>query len=175
MPSPRFPIPQGTLDMLILQILSLEPAHGYAIAQRLEQISKSVVQVNQGSLYPALHRLVRVSAGVELDEAIYDAPVNRPIWRRAAFAIFLVAQLGAIVPLYPESGLQLAVLEAGLMAQLLELHAPSTGLGLCQMGEVEFSRVRDAFALEEGHVLVHSLLGGIPRPEDARQRVEEEF
>ena len=57
MPSSRFPIPQGTLDMLLLQILSLEPAHGYGIAQRLEQISKSVVQVNQGSLYPALHRL----------------------------------------------------------------------------------------------------------------------
>ena len=57
MPSSRFPIPQGTLDMLILQILSLEPAHGYGIAQRLEQISKSVVQINQGSLYPALHRL----------------------------------------------------------------------------------------------------------------------
>ena len=57
MPPPRFPIPQGTLDMLILQILSLEPAHGYGIAQRLEQISRSVVQVNQGSLYPALHRL----------------------------------------------------------------------------------------------------------------------
>jgi PadR family transcriptional regulator, regulatory protein PadR len=57
MPSPRFPVPQGTLDMLILQILSLEPAHGYGIAQRLEQISQSVVQVNQGSLYPALHRL----------------------------------------------------------------------------------------------------------------------
>jgi len=43
--------------MLILQILSLEPAHGYGIAQRLEQISRSVVQVNQGSLCPALHRL----------------------------------------------------------------------------------------------------------------------
>jgi len=57
MPSRRFPIPQGTLDMLILQMLSLEPAHGYAIAQRLEQISRAVVQVNQGSLYPALHRL----------------------------------------------------------------------------------------------------------------------
>ena len=50
-------MPQGTLDMLILQIVSLEPAHGYGIAQRLEQISRSVVQVNQGSLYPALHRL----------------------------------------------------------------------------------------------------------------------
>jgi PadR family transcriptional regulator PadR len=57
MPSSKFPIPQGTLDMLILQLVSLEPVHGYAIAQRLEQISRSVVQVNQGSLYPALHRL----------------------------------------------------------------------------------------------------------------------
>src|SRR5215813_12663167 len=57
MTSSRFSIPQGTLDMLILQIVSLEPAHGYGIAQRLEQISRSAVQVNQGSLYPALHRL----------------------------------------------------------------------------------------------------------------------
>src|SRR5881296_956513 len=57
MSSSRIPIPQGTLDMLILQILSLEFQHGYGIAQRLEQISRSVVQVNQGSLYPALHRL----------------------------------------------------------------------------------------------------------------------
>ena len=57
MPLSRSPIPQGTLDMLILQIVSLEPLHGYGIAQRLGQISRSVVQVNQGSLYPALHRL----------------------------------------------------------------------------------------------------------------------
>jgi transcriptional regulator len=57
MSSSRFPIPQGTLDMLILQILSLEPAHGYGIAQRLQQVSRDTVRVNQGSLYPALHRL----------------------------------------------------------------------------------------------------------------------
>ena len=57
MPPDRFPIPQGTLDMLVLQILSLGPAHGYAIAQRIEQISRRAVHVNQGSLYPALHRL----------------------------------------------------------------------------------------------------------------------
>jgi PadR family transcriptional regulator PadR len=54
---PRFPIPQGTLDMLILQILSLDPAHGYGIAQRLQQLSHEAVQPTQGSLYPALHRL----------------------------------------------------------------------------------------------------------------------
>ena len=57
MTSARFPIPQGTLDLLILQVLSLEAAHGYAIAQRVQQISRDAVRINQGSLYPALHRL----------------------------------------------------------------------------------------------------------------------
>ena len=48
---------QGTLDMLILKIVALEPIHGYGIAQRIQQISREVLQVQQGSLYPALHRL----------------------------------------------------------------------------------------------------------------------
>ncbi len=48
---------QGTLDLLILKTVALEPAHGWAIAQRIRQVSKDVLQVNQGSLYPALHRL----------------------------------------------------------------------------------------------------------------------
>src|SRR6266852_7016959 len=50
-------LPQGTLDLLILKIVALGPLHGYAIAQRLQQVSHHVVQVPQGSLYPALHRL----------------------------------------------------------------------------------------------------------------------
>jgi len=50
-------LPQGTLDLLIMQVVALGPIHGYAIAQRLEQVSLSAVQVPQGSLYPALHRL----------------------------------------------------------------------------------------------------------------------
>jgi PadR family transcriptional regulator PadR len=50
-------LPQGTLDLLIMKIVALGPRHGYAIAQRLQQISRNVVQVQQGSLYPALHRL----------------------------------------------------------------------------------------------------------------------
>src|SRR5919106_5633196 len=48
---------QGTLDLLILQVTALGPGHGYAIAQRLNQISREALQVQQGSLYPALHRL----------------------------------------------------------------------------------------------------------------------
>jgi len=50
-------LPQGTLDLLILKIVAVGPVHGYAIAQRMDQVSRSVVQVPQGSLYPALHRL----------------------------------------------------------------------------------------------------------------------
>src|SRR5581483_6662414 len=50
-------IPQGTLDLLILQVAALGPIHGYAIAQRLQQVSSDVLQILQGSLYLALHRL----------------------------------------------------------------------------------------------------------------------
>jgi len=57
MPPSKSDLLQGTLDLLILQVVSLGPLHGYAIAQRLQQMSKDVLQVQQGSLYPALHRL----------------------------------------------------------------------------------------------------------------------
>jgi len=50
---------QGTLDLLILKAASLEPMHGWGISLRLRQISRDVLEVNQGSLYPALHRLVK--------------------------------------------------------------------------------------------------------------------
>jgi transcriptional regulator len=54
---PKSDLPQGTLDLLILKVVALGPIHGYAIAQRIQQISRDVLQVQQGSLYPALHRL----------------------------------------------------------------------------------------------------------------------
>lgn len=50
-------LPQGTLDLLILKVVALQPMHGYGIAQRLQQISNDALRVQQGSLYPALHRL----------------------------------------------------------------------------------------------------------------------
>ena len=57
---PKSPVPdllQGTLDLLILRTLQGEPMHGWAISERIQQVSQDVLQVNQGSLYPALHRL----------------------------------------------------------------------------------------------------------------------
>jgi PadR family transcriptional regulator, regulatory protein PadR len=53
----RFDLPQGTLDLLIMRVVALGPIHGYALSQRIQQMSREALQVQQGSLYPALHRL----------------------------------------------------------------------------------------------------------------------
>lgn len=55
----RLELPQGTLDLLILKAVSLQPQHGWAISERIHQVSKARLQIPQGSLYPALHRLER--------------------------------------------------------------------------------------------------------------------
>jgi transcriptional regulator len=57
--SPRIDLPQGTLDLLILKAVALEPQHGWAISERIQQLSKDSLRIQQGSLYPALHRFER--------------------------------------------------------------------------------------------------------------------
>lgn len=99
---------QGTLDLLILQVTALRPVHGYAIAQRLNQISREALQVQQGSLYPALHRLEKrgwLRAAWRTTESGREAKfyaltaagrkrleVERTEWSRLTEAIALVLQ-----------------------------------------------------------------------------------
>jgi PadR family transcriptional regulator, regulatory protein PadR len=59
MTTPRIDLPQGTLDLLILRTLSIGPQHGWAVSERVQQMSSDVLRIQQGSLYPALHRLER--------------------------------------------------------------------------------------------------------------------
>jgi PadR family transcriptional regulator, regulatory protein PadR len=59
MTAPHLELPQGTLDLLILRTLSLGPQHGWAISERVQQLSSEALRIQQGSLYPALHRLER--------------------------------------------------------------------------------------------------------------------
>jgi PadR family transcriptional regulator, regulatory protein PadR len=59
MNDPRIELPQGTLDLLILKTVALGPQHGWAISERIQQVSSDVLRVQQGSLYPALHRMER--------------------------------------------------------------------------------------------------------------------
>ena len=74
----RLGLPQGTLDLLILKTLALEPQHGWAVSERLQQISGDAVQVGQGSLYPSLHRLERSG----LIKAVWRTTENK---RRAKY------------------------------------------------------------------------------------------
>jgi pyochelin synthetase len=110
--------------------------------------------------HPGEHQLVHLEASASLDPDIYDPVINRPSFEQAAFAVFLIAQLDAIAPMYGERALHYATLEAGLMTQLLESVAPSCGLGLCQIGDLDWPRIRPLFAVDESHVWLHSLLGG---------------
>ena len=104
-------LPQGTLDLLIMQVVALGPVHGYAIAQRLQQVSRDVVQVPQGSLYPALHRLENrgvLAADWKETETGREAKFYRltrkgrtqleaetESWRRLAEAVGLVLKMSA--------------------------------------------------------------------------------
>ena len=101
---------QGTLDMLILKAVSLEPMHGWGIAQRIQQVSQDALQVQQGSLYPALHRLEHrgwITASWGTSENNRRAKYYRltatgrrhleratPVWRRFSLAVELVLGAG---------------------------------------------------------------------------------
>ena len=107
---PKSDLPQGTLDLLILKVIALGPIHGYAIAQRIQQISREVLQVQQGSLYPALHRLENkgfLAADWKESETGREAkyykltPKGRSHlneetanWKRLAIAIGLIVNFG---------------------------------------------------------------------------------
>ena len=86
MAPPKTDLPQGTLDLLILKVVAFGPVHGYAIAQRLEQVSRGVVQVPEGSLYPALHRLENRLTGKGRKQLSTEAAS----WQRLIDAIALI-------------------------------------------------------------------------------------
>lgn len=103
---PKSDLPQGTLDLLILNVVALGPMHGYAIAQRLRQMSREVVNVTQGTLYPALHRLENrgfLAADWKVSDTGRDAKFYRltakgrthmaseaESWRRLALAVGVI-------------------------------------------------------------------------------------
>jgi len=110
MAAPKPDLPQGTLDLLILQIVALGPIHGYAIARRIRQTSRDVLEVPQGSLYPALHRLENrklLSAVWKASETGRDAKfyaltragrarleTETASWRQLADAVRLILRAG---------------------------------------------------------------------------------
>ena len=123
-----------------------------------------VAGVEGGTYYyhPIEHALVALTPGAVIDRTIHVPFVNQPTFDEAAFSVLLIAQLDAIAPMYGAHTPRFITIEAGVMAHALELAAVECGLGLCQIGSIEFDRIRSLFDLSVGHVLVHSLLGGLP-------------
>ncbi|MEE8525744.1 MAG: amino acid adenylation domain-containing protein, partial [Thermoanaerobaculia bacterium] len=133
----------------------------YAVQTCLQFQARRISGLAGGTYYyhPLEHRLVTLRAGAEIDPAVHP-PGNREIFERAAFSVFLIADLAAVTPLYGEIGRHFVTLEAGLMSQLLETAAPLSGLGLCQLGSLDFAPLRPLFDLGPQHLLLHSLVGG---------------
>ncbi len=121
-----------------------------------------VSQLRAGAYYfhPGDLRMVSLSGDDAVARDVYSVFFNAAIFDKAAFAVFLIAQLDAIAPVYGQRSVHYATIEAGLMSQLLELAAPGCHIGLCQIGDLKFSQVEKLFDLNKGHHLVHSFLGG---------------
>ncbi len=125
-----------------------------------------VQHLGKGAYYyhPLEHSFIQISTQIEIGSEIYDPMINRPIFDEAAFVIFLIVDLSAILPMYGERSLHYSTIEAGLMTQILEENAVPSNLGLCQIGDLDFDKLNSMFELGENHVLLHSLLAGALQP-----------
>lgn len=178
------PIPLEEFSRFLNCLLQIEfeglllPKYRYASAGSLYPIQTylyikpdRVKGVSAGTYYyhPKEHGLVLISANAHVDRNTHKS-INRSIVDESAFSLFLIGQLSAITPIYGEDSIHYATLEAGLMSQLLEMSGPACHIGLCQIGSLDFERIRHLFLLEESHLFLHCLLGGrIAANEDSFQ------
>jgi amino acid adenylation domain-containing protein len=168
------PIDQRELGLMLSAIAQLRhpslmfPKYRYGSAGNLYPI--------QTYLYVKPGRILGVAGGFHYYNprhhdlrALADAPPpsvddigaqNAALFDDCGFVVFLVASMAAMNELYGEAGARYAAIEAGLITQLLETIAPEHGIGVCQIGGVSFADMRDRLAVDEHHLLVHTLLAG---------------
>jgi amino acid adenylation domain-containing protein/non-ribosomal peptide synthase protein (TIGR01720 family) len=133
----------------------------YAVQTYLYVKPGGVEGISAGIYYyhPLADDVVPVAPEARIEEDVHFFQ-NRAIFDGSAFSLFLICQLGAIAPLYGRKSRDYALIETGLMAQLLEMSAPTYQIGLCQIGDLDFDKIRHLFVLEESHILLHSFVGG---------------
>ncbi|MEM8720136.1 MAG: amino acid adenylation domain-containing protein [Cyanobacteria bacterium P01_G01_bin.39] len=108
--------------------------------------------------YHPSHRLILVSANREIDGSIYQG--NKIIFDNGAFSLFLIAELNAIRPIYGELAENFCLIEAGHIGQLLMQSAPPREIGLCPIGYLELSAIKDLLKLQSSQILLYSFVGG---------------
>ncbi|HEX5873799.1 MAG TPA: AMP-binding protein, partial [Pyrinomonadaceae bacterium] len=156
--------------MQVEQKDSIWPKYGYPSAANLYPVQTylyvkpdRVEGVVPGIYYyhPAEHALILLSPGATIDKQVHGEP-NQRIFESSAFSVFLIGDLGAVEPLYPEQARDFCLLEAGCMLQLMMTTAPDHELGLCPIGGLDFDQIRSLFVLDQNQVLLHSICGGRP-------------
>ncbi|MES2936776.1 MAG: non-ribosomal peptide synthase/polyketide synthase [Pseudomonadota bacterium] len=124
---------------------------------------------------PKRHGLVRTSDAGVLTQEAYGAFVGGPLFQQSAFAVFFVAELAAIGPLYGDKSLEFCHIEAGAMAQLMTACAAPLALGLCGIGMVDVERIAPLFRLQSSHRLVYSMVGGARAGDEAHHNAPGEL
>jgi SagB-type dehydrogenase family enzyme len=136
----------------------------YPVQTYLSVKPDRVAGIPAGCYYldPKGQHLVQVGDGTHLTAEAYDYFVNRPTFDSAAFAVFLILDRAATEPVYGPRARDMALIEAGQIAQHLTNRAGEIGLGLCGIGDLEAAALTRLFGLGPHHGLLYSMLGGIP-------------
>jgi amino acid adenylation domain-containing protein len=146
----------------------LYPSAGslYPVQTYIHVKANRVEGVAEGTYFydPSTHRLVQLETGARIESNVH-VEHNRPMYEQAAFSVFLIAQMDAIVPMYGKVlADRFCMLEAGYMGQALMMSAYKHEVGLCPIGALDYDAVRGAFQLNDGHVFLHSFVGGLEGP-----------
>jgi amino acid adenylation domain-containing protein len=185
----RTPLPVGSLSQLLRALTPIamdgEPLgkHRYPSAGHLYPVQTYVyvepgrVSGLDGGVYyhdPREHVLVLLSPHARIDPSVH-VPHNHRLAEDSTFSLFFIAQMRAIEPLYGALSRDFCLIEVGTMAQLLMTAAPPLGLGLCEIGALDFDRIAPFFRLDAGHQFLHGMVGGAvaegeatPAPEPRR-------
>jgi SagB-type dehydrogenase family enzyme len=190
----RTPLPVGSLSQLLRALTPIamegEPLgkHRYPSAGHLYPVQTYVyVEPDRmsgldGGVYyhdPRDHALVLLSPHARIDPSVHVTH-NRRMAEDSTFSLFFIAQMRAIEPLYGALSRDFCLIEVGTMAQLLMTAASSLGLGLCEVGALDFDRIAPLFRLDAGHLFLHGMVGGavaggeaMPPPQPLRDLASE--
>jgi amino acid adenylation domain-containing protein len=140
----------------------------YAVQTYVHAKQGGVAGCPAGTFYyhPVEHTLVPLTLGVELSPTVHEPFTNQPIFEQASFSLFFVYQPRAIEPIYGDLAWRFSVLEAGAMAQTIEIAAPRFGIGVCPIGTLDFAAVRPLLHLDADQELLHAHVGGLAAPAD---------
>ncbi|XXY48838.1 amino acid adenylation domain-containing protein [Sorangium sp. So ce269] len=135
---------------------NLYPVHAYLYVKpdRIERVPGGTYY-----FHPEREQLVAIQPGAHIDRSVHGGP-NGQAFDSSAFSVYLVADLGAIEPVYGSRARDLCLMEAGVIAHLLESTAPDHQIGLCQTGGFDFAQVAHLFQVGPRYEYLHGLVGG---------------